>query len=88
MQPMPFASEPETAKPAQFSAKPQRKYPLHPVKRVAAPDNRESSRPSAVLHSSTPKLYPGEDGDRAKPRRRPGLRCFLGIEPDTGGKQR
>ena len=88
VQPILSASEPEMAKPAQFSAKLQRRYPLHPVKRVAAPDNRESSRPSAVLHSSTPKLYPGEDGDRAKPRKRPGLQCFLGIEPDSGGKQR
>ena len=32
-------SEPETAKLAQFSAKPQCKYSLHPEKRVAVIDN-------------------------------------------------
>ena len=31
-----------------------------------------------------PKIYPGDDGDRAKPRKRLGLWCFLGIEPDSG----
>ena len=62
--------------------------PPTPGQRVAEPDNRESSRPSAVLHNSTPKLYPGEDGDRAKPSKRTGWRCQTGIESDSGGKQR
>ena len=52
VQPVPCASEPETAKPAQFSAKPQCRYHLRPEKRVAATDYSAGSLPSVVQCSS------------------------------------
>ena len=55
MQLVPYASEPEMAKLAPFSAKPQCRYPLHPEKRVVATDNRKSSRPIAMQCSSAPR---------------------------------
>ena len=52
VQPVPSAREPVIAKPAQFSSRPQCRYPLHPVKRGAATDHRQGSLPSAVKRSN------------------------------------
>ena len=65
-QPVPCASEPETAKPAQFSAKPQCRYPLHPVKRGAATGHSEGSLPSAVAAQQRPRIDPGTKIDQPK----------------------
>ena len=87
VQPIPYASEPETTKPAQFRAKPWRKYPLHLEKRVAATDNHVGSRSSTVQCSSDPRSTQVQMVTVSKYRKCPGLRCLLGIEPDSGGER-
>ena len=84
-QPVPCASEPETAKPAQFSSRPHCRYPLHPVKRGAATGHSEGSLPSAVLRSSVQGSTQVPNSTRPS-----GENIQVGgggkdFEPDTGG---
>ena len=85
VQPVPSASEPETAKLAQFSAKPQCRCPLHPEKREAATDHYEGSLSSAVQHSSvqgSTQVARSTDPKQGKTQVGGG---GAGFEPDSGG---
>ena len=74
------------AKRAQFSAKPQCRYPLHPEKRVAVTDHCEGSLPSAVTVQQRPRIDPGTQINR--PKALENIQASGGgkeFEPDTGG---
>ena len=77
-QPLPCASEPETAKPAQFSAKPQCRYPLHPEKRVAATTTVKAAY-QVQYSAAASRIDPGTQIDRPKAMENPGWRWWKGI---------